>query len=70
MNGKGQAAVAAIMIAMLGWLITDQRALRTDVAALRSEVHQDIGDLHERMVWMEGRLDSRENVIVQVFTKR
>ena len=54
MNGKGQAAVAAIMIAMLGWLITDQRALRTDVAALRSEVHQDIGDLHERMVWMEG----------------
>ena len=70
MNGKGQAAVGAIMIAMLGWLITDQRALRTDVAALRSEVHQDIGDLRERMVRMEGRLDSLENVIVQVFTKR
>ena len=61
MNGKGQAVVATVMIAMLGWLITDQRALRADVAALRSEVHADIADLRERMARLEGLFEGHLN---------
>ena len=51
--------LGTLIIAMLGWLITEQRTMRSD-----------IGDLHERMARLEGRMDTLESVIVQVFTKR
>ena len=54
MNGKAQAIVAAIMIAMLGWLTTDQRALRTYVHAEIATVREDIASLCERMARLEG----------------
>ena len=66
MNGNAQKIVATVVIAMLGWIIMDQRSLRGEVIDIRS----DIGDLRERMARLEGRLDSLENVIVQVFTKK
>ena len=57
------------MIAMLGWVITDQRALRSEVNDLRNEarslrnkVHAEFADLHERMASLEGLFEG--------FTKR
>ena len=39
---------------MLGWLITDQRSLRSYVHAEVSTVRSDISDLRERMARLEG----------------
>ena len=47
MNGKGQAIVATLMLAMMGWLAVEQRLMRGDVA-----------DLRERMARLEGRVDT------------
>ena len=58
MNGNAQKIVAAVVIAMLGWIITDQRALRSEV----TEVRNDIADLRERMAKLEGLFEG--------FTKR
>ncbi len=46
MNEKSQAVVAAIMLAMMGWIVTEQHALRPDV-----------GDPCERMARLEGLLE-------------
>lgn len=58
MNGNAQKIVAAVVIAMLGWIIADQRALRSEV----TEVRNDIADLRERMAKLEGLFEG--------FTKR
>lgn len=76
MNGNARKIVTAIVLAMLGWLIADQRSLRShvrtaiatvrsDVADLRKEVHQDIAELRERVARMEGRMDT----LADVFTR-
>ena len=62
MNGNAQRIVATVMLAMLGWLIADQRGLRSEVV----EVREDIADLRERMARLEGRVDT----LVDVFTQR
>lgn len=49
MNEKMQAIVSAIMLAMLVWIITEQRAWRLDV-------HQDIAALRDRVARMEVHL--------------
>ena len=61
MNGKGQAVVAAVMIAMLGWLIADQRSLRSYVHSEISAVRDDIADLRERMARLEGLFEGHLN---------
>ena len=57
MNVNVQGIVAALILAMLGWLIVDQRSLRgyvrTEITAIRS----DIADLRERMARLEGQMD-------------
>lgn len=55
MNGKGQAIVAAVMLAMLGWIVTEQRLVRGDIT-----------DLRERMARLEGQVDT----LVEIFTDR
>lgn len=65
-NGKVQGYVAAVMIAMLGWIIADQRSLRSYVQTEMREVRSDIADLRERMARLEGRVDT----LVDVFRDR
>ena len=50
-----QALLAGGLFAMLGWVISEQRALRRDV-------HRDIADLRECMARLEGLFEG--------FTKR
>ena len=69
MNDNAQRIVAAAMLAMLAWLIADQRSLRSYVHSEISAVRDDIADLRERMARLEGRMDTLESVIVQVFEK-
>lgn len=62
-------AVIGSAVALGSLILNGQRGiteLRREVAGL----HHDIGDLRERMARMEGRLDSLENVIVQVFSQQ
>lgn len=66
MNGNAQRIVATVMIAMLGWLIADQRGLRSYVRSELSSMRSDIADLRERMARLEGRVDT----LVDVFTNR
>lgn len=69
MNGKAQSIVAAVVIAMLGWIITDQRALRSEVTALRAELHRDIAGLHEDIAELRERMARLEGLF-EGFTKR
>lgn len=65
MNGNAQKVVATVMLAMLGWLIADQRTLRSYVRPEISAVRGDMADLRERMVRLEGRVDTLVDVIVR-----
>jgi hypothetical protein len=60
------------MLALLGWIVLEQRsfrshvqteiaAVRSDVATLRSEVHADIAGLRERMARLEGLFEGHLN---------
>ena len=64
MNGNSQKIVATIMLAMLGWLIADQRGLRSYVRMEISAIRSDIADLRERMARLEclfeGNLDRED----------
>ena len=59
-------AVIGSAVALGGLILNSRREFRRDIAGL----HHDIGDLRERMARMAGRLDSLENVIVQVFSRQ
>ncbi|MCY4588318.1 MAG: hypothetical protein OXB98_19995 [Bryobacterales bacterium] len=54
-------AVIGSAVALGGLILNSQRGI--------TELRRDVGDLRERMARMEGRLDSLENVIVQVFSR-
>ena len=58
MSGRAQSVVAAVMIALLGWIILDRRGLRSEVASLRNEVHAEFGDLRDRMARLEGLFEA------------
>ena len=62
MNGTAQKIVAAIVIAMLGWIVAEQRSFKTQIHADLSEIRNDIADLRERMARLEGLFEG--------FTKR
>lgn len=62
MNGNAQRIVATAILAMLAWLVADQRGLRGEVR----QIHSDIADLRERMARLEGRVDT----LVEIFTER
>ena len=70
MNGKGLIiAVISVGVGLGGLILHGQRRssrdiadLRSEVAALRTEVHDDIADLRERMARLEGLFEG--------FTKR
>ena len=47
MNGMAQAVVAGLMLAITGWILAEQHALRDEV-----------GDLRGRMARLEGRADT------------
>ena len=55
MNSKGQTIVAAAMLAMLGWIVAEQRLVRGDIA-----------DLRKHMTRLEGRVDT----LVEIFANR
>ena len=61
MNGNSQRIVATIMLAMLGWLIADQRGLRSYVRSEVSAVRSDIAELRERMARLEGLFERHLN---------
>ena len=73
MNGKGLIVTVlgvgvslGILTATLGgFILHGQAAMQRDVDTLQS----DVGDLRERMARLEGRMDTLQSVIVQVFTK-
>jgi len=54
MNGKTQAIVSAAILALLGWIVAEQRSLSGDLTKFRTGVHGDIADLRERMARLEG----------------
>ena len=70
MNGKGLIiTVISVGVGLGGLILNGQRTssrdiadLRSEVAALRTEVHDDIADLRERMARLEGLFEG--------FTKR
>ena len=53
MNGRLLRVVATLIVAMLGWLIADQRSLRSYVGSEISAVRDDIAGLRERMARLE-----------------
>ncbi len=61
MNGNSQRIVATIMLAMLGWLIADQRGLRSYVRSEVSAVRSDIAELRERMARLQGLFEGHLN---------
>lgn len=55
--------LGSLIVALLGWLVIEQRSLRWDV-------QDDIADLRERMARLEGRMDALQGAIVQLFSGR
>ena len=62
MNGRAQVVVSTIMLAMLGWIIADQRGLRGEVRDLEQRMTRLEVSLSERMARLEGLFEG--------FTKR
>ena len=62
MNGNAQRIVATIMLAMLGWIIADQRSLRGEIRSLDQRLTHLEVSLSERMARLEGLFEG--------FTKR
>ena len=56
MNGKAQWIVATIMLAMMGWIVAEQRALRSCQRSEIRALREDIADLREGMVRLEGQV--------------
>ena len=64
MNGKAMTIVAAMMIAMQGWIIMEQQATRSEIADLRERVARlevRMGSLETRMGSLETRMKSLED---------
>lgn len=68
MNGKAQSLVAAAMLALLGWIVAEQRAFQTqvnrDFAGVRSEIAalgNHMGGLEQRMARLEGLFEGHLN---------
>ena len=67
MNGKGLIiAIVTVGVGLGGLILNGQHTTNRAIAKLQ----EDVSDLRERMARMEGRMDSLESVIVQVFVKR
>ena len=66
MNGNAQRIVATVMLAMLGWIIADQRSLRGEIRSLDEHMTRLEVTLSERIARLEGRVDT----LVDVFTNR
>ena len=62
MNGNAQRVVATVMLAMLGWIIADQRSLRGEIRSLDERLTRLEVSLSERMARLEGLFEG--------FTKR
>ena len=62
-------ALAALMIGLFGWLVTDIRDLRSEVRAdiyeLRSEVRADINTLRGEVTALRERMTRVEALILQ-----
>lgn len=58
-------ALAALMIGLFGWLVTDIRELRTEMRADISEVRADIGDLRSDVTALRERMARVEALILQ-----
>ena len=54
MNGNAQRIVATVMLAMLGWIIADQRSIRNEIRSLDQRVTDLEVSLSERMARLEG----------------
>ena len=54
MNGNAQRIVATVMLAMLGWIIADQRSIRDEIRSLDQRVTDLEVSLSERMARLEG----------------
>lgn len=52
-NWQSTLALAALMIGLFGWLVTDIRGLRSEVRADMSALRGDVTALRERMARME-----------------
>ena len=52
-NEKALPVLATLILALLGWIVAEQRALRAEVGAVRSEV----SSLREGMARLEGLFD-------------
>ena len=62
MNGNAQRVVATVMLAMLGWIIADQRSLRGEIRSLDERLTRLEVSLSERMARLQGLFEG--------FTKR
>ena len=58
MNENAQKIVAASTLALLGWIVLEQRSLRSHVQTEIAAVRSDVSDLRERMARLEGRVDT------------
>lgn len=65
MTGLAQKVVAGLVIAMLGWIIADQRGLRGEVRALDQRMTRLEVSLSERLARLEGRVDTLVEVMVK-----
>ena len=54
MNGKAQSIVAAVIIAMLGWIVADLLSFKSQVHSDFAAVRSEIADLREHMARLEG----------------
>ena len=57
MNGKAQGIVATIMLAMMGWIVAQQRGLRPCLGSEITALREDIANLREDLARLEGQVD-------------
>ena len=57
MNGKAQGIVATIMLAMMGWIVSEQRGLRSYLGSEITALCKDIANLREGVTRPEGQVE-------------